>query len=175
MAALTGDLEEEAEWPTRASDYEVQGLVGEGAFAKVYKARCPARGVDVAIKVIDLEKVTSSLEDIMNEVKAMKQTNHPNVLSCHSAFVADNTLWLVMPLMDKGSCLHIMRQLKKAGYGEGMRQEWCAAIIKATVQGLKYLHEQGYIHRDIKVHFGASWGGWGWEGGFGWFLGCLGS
>ncbi|KDO31815.1 STE/STE20/FRAY protein kinase [Saprolegnia parasitica CBS 223.65] len=165
------------EWPTSADDYNVIEKIGQGAFAKVMKAYCKPKDVFVAIKIMDLEKITTSFEDIRAEVQTMKMTNHPNVLNCYCSFVHKDQLWLVMQLMNKGSCLHAMNQLKKKSLGEGMKEELLAVILKETLQGLQYFHENGQIHRDIKAgnilldsnghvliaDFGVS--GWMMEGG----------
>ncbi|CAM9779704.1 unnamed protein product, partial [Ectocarpus fasciculatus] len=99
----------------------------------------------------------------------MRMCDHPNVLSCYASFVHENELWLVMEFMSKGSCLHVMNVAKKeAKYGlqkpflvasvkrigKGaiqLKEEWIAYILKQTLQGLKYFHDQGQIHRDIKA------------------------
>ncbi|ETV77280.1 STE/STE20/FRAY protein kinase [Aphanomyces astaci] len=165
------------EWPTSAEDYQIIEKVGQGAFAKVMKAYCRPKDTYVAIKIMDLEKITTSFEDIRAEVQTMKMTNHPNVLKCYCSFVYKDQLWLVMQLMNKGSCLHAMNILKKKGFGEGMKEELCAVILRETLQGLQYFHENGQIHRDIKAgnilldgdgnvliaDFGVS--GWMMEGG----------
>ncbi|ETV94145.1 STE/STE20/FRAY protein kinase [Aphanomyces invadans] len=167
----------QVEWPTSAEDYQIIEKVGQGAFAKVMKAYCRPKDQYVAIKIMDLEKITTSFEDIRAEVQTMKMTNHPNVLKCYCSFVYKDQLWLVMQLMNKGSCLHAMNILKKKGYGEGMKEELCAVILRETLQGLQYFHENGQIHRDIKAgnilldgggnvliaDFGVS--GWMMEGG----------
>lgn len=55
-------------WPTGADGYKLDKIIGKGAFATVWKAFCAARGVHVAVKVMDLENVTHSFEDIRQEV-----------------------------------------------------------------------------------------------------------
>eukprot|EP00752_Nemacystus_decipiens_P010261 g9145.t1 len=37
------------------------------------------------------------------------------------------------------------------GMGDGMKEDWIAYIVQQTLQGLKYLHDRGQIHRDIKA------------------------
>lgn len=55
-------------WPTGADGYKLDKIIGKGAFATVWKAYCATRGVHVAVKVMDLENVTHSFEDIRQEV-----------------------------------------------------------------------------------------------------------
>ncbi|CAN0075297.1 unnamed protein product, partial [Scytosiphon promiscuus] len=55
-------------WPTGADGYKLDKIIGKGAFATVWKAFCAAREVHVAVKVMDLENVTHSFEDIRQEV-----------------------------------------------------------------------------------------------------------
>ncbi|ETN18637.1 STE/STE20/FRAY protein kinase, variant 1 [Phytophthora nicotianae INRA-310] len=165
------------EWPTVASEYQIIEQIGQGAFAKVWKAYCAPKKIHVAIKIMDLEKITTSFEDIRAEVQTMKMTNHPNVLKCYCSFVHKDQLWLVTQLMNKGSCLHVMNLLKKKGLGEGLKEEFVVVILHETLKGLQYFHENGQIHRDIKAgnilldseghvviaDFGVS--GWMMEGG----------
>ncbi|GAB9462877.1 Germinal center kinase 3 [Globisporangium polare] len=165
------------EWPTVASEYQIIEQIGQGAFAKVWKAYCAPKKTHVAIKIMDLEKITTSFEDIRAEVQTMKMTNHPNVLKCYCSFVHKDQLWLVTQLMNKGSCLHVMNLLKKKSMGEGLKEEFVAVILHETLKGLQYFHENGQIHRDIKAgnilldseghvviaDFGVS--GWMMEGG----------
>lgn len=63
-----GDGAEGVPWPTGADGYKLDKMIGKGAFATVWKAFCVAREVHVAVKVMDLENVTHSFEDIRQEV-----------------------------------------------------------------------------------------------------------
>uniref|UniRef100_A0A7S2RDE6 Protein kinase domain-containing protein n=1 Tax=Mucochytrium quahogii TaxID=96639 RepID=A0A7S2RDE6_9STRA len=100
---------------------------------------------------MELDNLTSSLDDIYQEVRVMLLSSNPCVLKAYACFVVKRSLWLVMPLMRKGSCLRIMRVLKKAGLGEGMKEEWIATILKSALIGLEYFHKQAKVHRDIKA------------------------
>ena len=149
----TPAMSDSTSWPTTADSYALGVKIGEGAFAKVYRATCFHAGAEhsVAIKVMDLEKVTSGIDDIRSEVTTMKQCVHPNVLTCHACFTVDENLWLVMPYMDHGSCLHILRRMKRLGHQEGLPQEWVRYVMSEALKGIQYLHDQGLIHRDIKA------------------------
>ena len=67
----TGGGVEGVPWPTGADGYKLDKIIGKGAFATVWKAFCETRGVHVAVKVMDLENVTHSFEDIRQEVCAL--------------------------------------------------------------------------------------------------------
>jgi serine/threonine-protein kinase OSR1/STK39 len=105
----------------------------------------------VALKVMDLEHITTEISEISKEVQMMRMCSHANVLCCHASFVSKSELLLVMPLMEKGSCLHIMHAAKQFGLGEGLAEEWLGYVLFEVLQGLNYLHENGHIHRDIKA------------------------
>ena len=81
----------------------------------------------------------------------MRMMSHKNVLTLLCSFVYKSQLWLVMNLMSKGSCLHIIQTLKRKGLGDGLREEWTATILKEVLEGLVYFHENGQIHRDVKA------------------------
>ena len=149
----------EGEWPTTADDYMLKkdkDLIGKGAFANVYRAYCNARECYVAIKIMDLGKVTNGLADIRNEVSTMKTCVHKNVLTCHACFAVTDEkgkdkLWMIMPYMDRGSALHIIRLLKEGGVREGLPETWVRYILSEALQGVKYLHDQNLLHRDLKA------------------------
>ncbi len=59
----------ESQLPLEADHYRLISTVGKGSFSKVYKAECIQRDAtipnQVAIKVMDLENVSTSFEDIL--------------------------------------------------------------------------------------------------------------
>lgn len=142
-------------WPCDISQYKPEHLIGRGSFAKVYTAKCCVKRADgtqrVALKVMDLEHITTEISDISREVQIMRMCCHTNVLSCYASFVNKSELFLVMPLMEKGSCLRIMHAAKKGGLGEGFTEQWLGYVLLEVLHGLEYLHDNGHIHRDIKA------------------------
>ncbi|PNX70900.1 serine/threonine protein kinase, partial [Trifolium pratense] len=56
-------------------------------------------------------------------------------------------LWVVMPFMAEGSCLHIL----KAAHLDGFDEVYIAAVLVEVLKGLQYLHHHGYVHRDVKA------------------------
>ncbi|KAG5182103.1 putative protein kinase [Tribonema minus] len=150
-AAPSSRASDDSSWPCTAEGYELEKQIGQGAFATVWKAFCFDRNQPVAIKIMDLENVTHAFEDIRQEVNVMRLCDHPNVVRCYCSFVHGNQLWLVMELLDKGSCFHVMSVSKRMGNAGGMKEDWIAYILRETLCGLQYFHQNGQIHRDIKA------------------------
>lgn len=128
--------------------------IGQGAFAKVCKGYCPAKDMHIGIKIMSLENIMTSLEEIQAEVRAMKLAKHENILGLHCAFVVKSDLWLIMPLMDKGSCYYLLKTFKQMGKiapGHGLSEDVVATLLRELLQGLDYIHSNHQIHRDIKA------------------------
>ncbi|KAJ3699068.1 hypothetical protein LUZ61_002773 [Rhynchospora tenuis] len=138
---------EKKKYPIKAEDYELYEEVGHGVSAAVHRALCVTFQEIVAIKVLDFERDNSDLNNIMREAQTMTLIDHPNVVKAHCSFVHGQTLWVVMPYMGGGSCLHIM----KSAFPEGLDEAVIATILKETLKGLEYIHLHGHIHRDVKA------------------------
>lgn len=77
----------------------------------------------------------------------MSLIDHPNVIKAYCSFVVTQCLWVVMPFMAEGSCLHIM----KIAYPDGFEEPVICSVLKEALKALDYLHKHGHIHRDVKV------------------------
>ncbi|KAF7819575.1 serine/threonine-protein kinase BLUS1 [Senna tora] len=137
----------EKRFPLNAKDYKLYEEVGEGVSATVHRALCIPLNETVAIKVLDLEKCNNDLDGIRREVQTMSLINHPNLLRAHCSFTSGHNLWVVMPYMAGGSCLHIM----KSDYPEGFEESVIATLLREVLKALVYLHAHGHIHRDVKA------------------------
>lgn len=133
--------------PSTASGYELREQIGQGTCAAVYRAWCDEVQDEVAIKVVDLEWLQASLEDIAREIKVMSLSSHPNVVPFSTAFVQGADLWVVMPLLTGGSVLSLMN----CAYPDGLSEQYAIYVLYCILKALEYFHGNGQIHRDVKA------------------------
>ena len=122
----------------------------------MYKARCLDNNAIVSIKILKLEDPSINLEDTRKEVLTMKLCDHENVLTCYCCFNVGCSLWIVTPLMIKGSFLRILQYLssqKRIQDGQGFEECIVAYIIRETAKALKYLHDSNLLHRYSSLFF----------------------
>ncbi|CAM0943526.1 unnamed protein product [Alopecurus aequalis] len=138
---------ERRKYPILAEDYELYEEIGQGVSAIVYRALCRPLNEIVAVKVLDFERTNSDLNNIMREAQTMILIDQPNVVKALCSFANNQTLWVVMPYMAGGSCLHIMKSVQPNGFEEAV----IATVLREVLKGLEYLHHHGHIHRDVKA------------------------
>lgn len=51
----------------------------------------------------------SSIGEIRKEIAILSASHHKNIVSERSNFIEGNYLWLVMPLLDAGSVLDVLK------------------------------------------------------------------
>ncbi|XP_062026711.1 serine/threonine-protein kinase BLUS1-like isoform X2 [Rosa rugosa] len=134
-------------YSANSSDYKLLEEVGYGASATVYRAIYLPFNEVVAVKCLDLDRCNNNFDDIRRETQTMHLIDHPNVVRSYCSFVVERNLWVVMPFMAEGSCLHLM----KIAYPDGFEEAAIGSVLKEALKALVYLHKQGHIHRDVKA------------------------
>ncbi|CAM9558941.1 unnamed protein product [Ectocarpus fasciculatus] len=119
--------------------------IGRGGFGVVFQALNVEVGDFVAVKRFPLTAIDAeSLASIEAEIDLMKKLNHPNIVKYVDTIRTQDYLHIVLEYMENGSLQHV---LKKFG---SFSESLTAIYITQVLRGLKYLHEQGVLHRDIK-------------------------
>ncbi|CAI5756522.1 unnamed protein product [Candida verbasci] len=127
------------------NDFKFHNLVGNGAFASVYKATNLKTNQIIAIKQIRLEQ-DQDVAVLMGEIDLLKILKHPNIVKYHGFVKTSDSLNILLEYCAGGS----LRQLYKKN-NSGLAEMQIVNYTKQVIQGLAYLHDQGVVHRDVKA------------------------
>jgi len=120
--------------------YTLEKLIGVGGFADVWRATDNKTKTVVALKIYtNLDE--DGINGLSEEYTRMQGLNHTNILKAEHFDSWGNIPYLVMKFCDGGS-------LDKK-IGKMTAEELTDAVIQIT-NGLKYLHQSGIVHQDIK-------------------------
>jgi len=154
-SALGESLSQTFEEPARhhAQDFRVNPgqwrlgqKIGQGKFGEVFVALCEDTGSLIAVKVISLPGGSSELTSLFREVDLMRSLRHENIVSYFGAEVCEQerSLCIFQQWVPGGS---IASLLKKFG---PFREQVVRKYSRQLLMGLRYLHANKIIHRDIK-------------------------
>lgn len=125
--------------------YHLQGLLGEGASSRVYRAEDRVEGEAVALKLLDPEQAASprQLRQFLYESRVCLRLNHPHIVEAYDLGHAEGLPYLASELVEAGT---LASQLDE----EGLDAREACSIVEGILAGLQHLHEEGLVHRDLK-------------------------
>ena len=136
-----------------AGRYRIDGPLGRGGMAVVYRAHDLKHDRPVALKVLRPELAASlGAERFLREIRLAARLQHPHVLTVLDSGEAvagresrpATLLWYTMPLVEGESLRDRLHHQGQQPLPDALR--WTAELADA----LAYAHGQGIIHRDIK-------------------------
>ncbi|PON72700.1 Calcium/calmodulin-dependent/calcium-dependent protein kinase [Parasponia andersonii] len=122
---------------TRVGRYELGRTLGEGNFAKVKFARNVETNDNVAIKILDKEK-------IKREISTMKLIRHPNVIRMYEVMASKTKIYIVMEFVTGGELFD-----KIASRGR-LKEDEARKYFQQLICAVDYCHSRGVCHRDLK-------------------------
>ncbi|OIW14079.1 hypothetical protein TanjilG_11424 [Lupinus angustifolius] len=125
--------------------FEIGKLLGQGNFAKVYYATNIKTGEEVAIKVIDKEKILKGglVAHIKREISIMHRVRHPNIVQLFEVMATKSKIYFVMEYVRGGE---LFNKVSKGRLKEEVARKYFQQLISAV----EFCHARGVYHRDIK-------------------------
>ncbi|CAN6320542.1 unnamed protein product [Urochloa humidicola] len=129
----------------RVGEYELLRPIGSGAYSQVWLGRHQARGTEVAVKEIAMERLSSKLrESLLSEVDILRRIRHPNVIALHDSIKDRGRIYLILEYC-RGGDLHAYLQRHKR-----VSETVAKHFIRQLASGLQMLRDSNVVHRDLK-------------------------
>ncbi|XP_075702188.1 cyclin-dependent kinase 12 [Rhinoderma darwinii] len=146
----------EIDWGKRCVDkFDIIGIIGEGTYGQVYKAKDKDTGELVALKKVRLDNEKEGFPiTAIREIKILRQLIHRSVVNMKEIvtdkqdaldFKKDRgAFYLVFEYMD-----HDLMGLLESGLVQ-FSEDHIKSFMKQLMEGLDYCHKKNFLHRDIK-------------------------
>ncbi len=130
--------------------YELDGVVGRGGMAEVYRARDLRLDRVVAVKTLreDLARDQTFQARFRREAQSAASLNHPSIVAVYDTGEDSTSMshvpFIVMEFVDGRTIRDLLRDDRR------LLPERALEITDGVLRALDYSHRAGIVHRDIK-------------------------
>lgn len=133
--------------PDRIGRFRIDGVLGAGGCAVVYKAHDELLDRRVAIKVPRFHALASPeiRRRFVREAHAAAQLDHTHIVPIYEAGEFRDIPYIAYAYCDGPTLSQWVKQAD-----EPMRPALAAQLVRELAEAVQYSHDQGILHRDIK-------------------------
>ncbi|CAM0878063.1 unnamed protein product [Alopecurus aequalis] len=124
--------------------YKLIREIGDGTCGNVFRAYNRETNEIVAVKKMKRKFYHWEECISLREVKALQKLNHPNIVELKEVTMENHELFFIFEHMDCN--LYDVIRERHSPFSEEEIQKFMLQIL----QGLVYMHNNGYFHRDLK-------------------------
>jgi serine/threonine-protein kinase len=129
---------------TVAGRYRLEGTVGRGGTATVYRATDLELGESIALKFLTLDDTDpAQIARFKQEVSITRQLGHPNIVRLFDIGEHQGRRFITMELLEGEPLGRLIR-------GQPMEPRRGLDYLMQACAGLQAAHERGVVHRDVK-------------------------
>uniref|UniRef100_A0A0E0KLI7 Protein kinase domain-containing protein n=1 Tax=Oryza punctata TaxID=4537 RepID=A0A0E0KLI7_ORYPU len=129
---------------TKMERYKVIREIGDGTCGNVFRAYNTETNEIVAVKKMKRKFFQWEECISLREVKALQKLNHPNIVKLKEVTMENHELFFIFENMECN--LYDVIRERQAAFSEEEIRNFMVQIL----QGLAYMHNNGYFHRDLK-------------------------
>ena len=126
--------------------YQIQGRLGRGGMATVYRAHDPSINRDVAIKFLhaSLAEDDECRDRFLREARAAGGLSHPNIVVVYDVGEIEGRPYMAMELLEGAPLSETLEKTRMLPIRD------VVVIGMQLARALEYAHVRGIVHRDIK-------------------------
>jgi predicted Ser/Thr protein kinase len=124
--------------------YHVLGKIGEGGMGNIFKAMHPTLKRAIIIKQLRITSEKTLTERFKREARIMIDFRNDNIVQVYDHFREGSSYYIAMEYVDGTSLEKLIKHKDKISPMAAL------LILQGVAKGLKYAHDKGVIHRDIK-------------------------
>ena len=128
----------------KVGKYEIVERIARGGMGAVYKAKHPTLKRFVILKQLTLRTGTGIIGRFKREASLMIDFRDERIVPVYDHFRHGSSYYIVMEYVDGTSLDRLIEQRNR------LSCEAALLIFSEICRGLKYAHDKGVVHRDIK-------------------------
>ena len=137
--------------PIDIKDLNFIKLIGKGTFAEVYLVKDIKNNKLLVAKKLNIKYLSDKEKFyLQNEINILKMFQHPNIIKLYTVIKNPNSTFLILEYCSGDSLYkNLYEYIKK--FGAPFPEKLVQKLMRQILLGVQTLHENGIIHRDIKL------------------------
>ncbi|MBN1698121.1 MAG: serine/threonine protein kinase [Spirochaetales bacterium] len=124
--------------------YRVLDKIGEGGMGKIFKALHPTLRRPIIIKQLRITSQKALAQRFKREARIMIDFRNENIVQVYDHFREGSSYYIAMEYVDGVTLENLIKKKKQISPMASI------LILYEVAKGLKYAHDKGVVHRDIK-------------------------
>ncbi|XP_047633653.1 inactive serine/threonine-protein kinase PLK5 isoform X2 [Phacochoerus africanus] len=129
--------------------YKRGKLIGKGAFSRCYKLTDMSTSAVFALKVVPRGGGGAGQlhprGKVEREIALHSRLRHRNIVAFHGHFADHDHVYMVLEYCSRQSLAHVLEARRT------LTEPEVRYYLRGLVSGLRYLHQQRIVHRDLKL------------------------
>ncbi|XP_045687407.1 LOW QUALITY PROTEIN: inactive serine/threonine-protein kinase PLK5 [Phyllostomus hastatus] len=135
--------------PASGRVYKRGKLIGKGAFSRCYKLTDLSTSSVFALKVVPRRGAGAGglhpCGKVEREIALHSRLRHRNIVAFHGHFADRDHVYMVLEYCSRQSLDHVLEARRT------LTEPEVRYYLRGLVSGLRYLHQQHIVHRDLKL------------------------
>lgn len=132
------------------NEYMIKGVLGKGSYGEVKLCVSHRTGEPFAVKIYPRKFLKDEIkrQNLRNEREILQSIDHENIIKLYKVVEGPRNIFLLTEYGGRSSLHETLTNSIKTTLSE----DEARPLIWQLITAIKYLHAQGVVHRDVKLH-----------------------